>query len=248
MGRAKHLAYTVLCLSLVMLFFTFFAWGWFSDARGFDAYFEIPIGTEHGTLSTIADALWMATPFVLLISSLFILSANKIQFAKILAPIPLSLYALLQIVLFLDEKEGHFSVLITLFFVLLTSALTFFSARIPELGRFAGQCALFHLLCEIVLLICSLVFEEKYSQFYFSQLLPMGHYSGFRYSFFLISVFLYYLSHSLFLVCLNFCKTSNKDMPKKPEEKEQEASEPAQDPSQEEGDIPLTLADFGIEK
>ncbi len=248
MARKIPFAGIALVCSVVMLFFTFFAWGWFSDARGLEAYFEIPIGTEHSALSTLADALWMATPFLLLISSFLILSPSPThkRIALIFTPIPLGIYAFFQILLFLGEKEGHFSILITLFFILFTSCLTILSAFIPELGRFAGQSAMCHVLVEIILVILSFVFQEKFSQFYFSQLLPMGHLSGFRYSFFLISVCLYYLSYSLFLACLNFSDTAKKEKKSKPEEPKKEESEPEPDSDAEK--IPLDLADFGIEK
>lgn len=256
MNKKSHAPFLFfpLITSLAMLFFTFFQVGWFSDRNGFKAYFEIPVRTEGG-LDTFADLIWMAAPFALFIG-IFLASAGGGKALRAVSvccvSLPLSLYALLQIFSFLGEKEGHFSLLVTDFFLILCGSLAIACVFIPELRRFAAQLTAAHIAVEILLLILSFAFEEKYSQFYFSQLLPMGRFSGFRYTFFLLSVFLYHLFYSLSLLFFLLRKETalspsvTKAEARSPSEAEEEPDFSKED--SEEDEPPLSLQDFGIEK
>lgn len=230
-----------LFFSLAMLFFTFFAFGWFSDARGFEAWFEIPVGTGNGTLSTIGDCIWMAAPFFLLLSILFSYGKNLFLPA---ATLPLFLFSILQFCLFAGGKESHFSIIITLSFLLAIGFFALFSPKIPDFGRASFLFAFLHLVTEGILIVLSLIFREKFSQFYFSEILPMGH-SGFRYRFFVISVCLYYLSYSLALLLRHLAgeKPEKKISPPPADEQEEEEAEEETEES-----APLSLEDFGIER
>lgn len=237
--------------SLIMTFFTFFAWGWFSD-QGFQFYFEIPIRTESGLLATLADAACAIAPFLLCLAFALLFSGathGTRVLSRFLAVIPMTFAALLQILRFLTQEDEHYTLAVTALFLILSGALTIASCFTPELGRFAGQIALAHVGVETALVVFSAVFQGKYSQFYFSQLLPMGRYSHFRYSFFVISFFLVYVSYSLALFFLHrfgdgappfFIKKAPATKTHLPEEGPEEAEE--------ENASPLSLEDFGIEK
>lgn len=232
----------------VMLFFTFFQWGWFSDSRGMDAYFEIPIGTKDGSLSTFADMLWMSAPFFLLGSVLLSFLLPKKEMTPALtffAVFPEAFYAVLQLILYASGKEAHFSLIVTQVFLIVICILGLFAGKSLGLRSFLGQFCLIHVGVETVLLILSMLLEEKLSQFYFSELLPMGMFSNFRYRFFVISVFLYYVSYSLSLGFRFLCGS--------PPEKNNEPPRPPQIPKEPDVDedaeaYSLTLEDFGIEK
>ncbi|MBR7164719.1 MAG: hypothetical protein IKD18_00425 [Clostridia bacterium] len=248
------LLFAGILFSLVMAFFTFFAWGWFSD-RGFRFYFEVPIRTESGLLATLVDAASAIAPFLLILAFVLMFSGAKDGtrlLSRFLAVIPMTFASLLQILRFLTQEEEHFTLAVTALFLILSGALTVASCFAPELGRFAGQIALAHAGLETVLVVISAVFQEKYSQFYFSQLLPMGRYSNFRYSFFVISFFLAYVSYSLALFFLHslgdgekpfFIKKAPAVKTPLPEEEEIPSEE-----SEEENTASLSLEDFGIEK
>ncbi len=246
----KQIRYYLCCglslfLALMMLFFTFFAWGWFSDGRGMDAYFEIPVSTEQGTLSLLADLCWMAAPFCLILAlavSLFS-SPQGLSFA-IPAALPLFLYGALEILVIAGGKKVHGTVLITLIFLLLMGAMVILSAKNPLFSRLAAQLCLGHALIEGTLLILSFALDEKLSQFYFTQLLPLGTLSSFRYRFFVISVFLYYLSYSLALwLRLSAGEKPQKKIPPTPLSEDG----PEIDDEETEG-ISLSLEDLGIER
>ena len=86
--------------------------------------------------------------------------------------------------------------------------------------------------------------DQKLSQFYFSQLLPIGTLSTFHYRFFIISVFLFYLFFSLSLGLRLFAGEPpvKKEPQKKAEEEEPQVEEENLDYSS------LSLEDLGIEK
>lgn len=182
-----------------MLFFTFFTLAWHSDAKGFEWGWEIPVGFNKGLLSTVADFIWTLAPFFLLFASLFFLGgAKKRQIGILLSCLPMTLYAILRIPSFLEEKT-HGTLLVTIIGILLIGVFSVFSVFIPEAKRIAPIMVFSYLGIEFLLLLLSALLQEKYSFFYFSQLLPMGHSSYFRYSFFVISPFLYYTFYALSL-------------------------------------------------
>ncbi|MBR3837160.1 MAG: hypothetical protein IKJ74_03355 [Clostridia bacterium] len=239
--------------SLVMTFFTYFAWGWYSD-RGFHFYFEIPIRTESGLLATLTDAACAVAPLLLLLAFALLFSGETRGtrlLSRLLAVLPMTLASLLELLGFLTQEDTHYTLAVTALFLLLSGSLTVASCFTPELGRFAGQIALAHAGLEILLVVISAILQEKYSRFYFSQLLPMGRYSHFRYSFFVISFFLVYVSYSLSLFCLHRFGDGEKPLfikkvPAVPAPLPEEEKEVA--PEEEEEVAPLSLEDFGIEK
>ncbi len=247
----KQIRFSLCCilsltLAVLMLFFTFFAWGWFSDGRGIQAYFEIPVSTEKGPLATAADLFWMASPFCLLISlvlSIFVEPKKRLSTPlSLLATLPLGLYAVLELVRIAGGEKVHGTVVITHIFLLLICTLSVFAAASPAFLRFAAQLCLIHAGLETLLLILSFVLDQKLSQFYFSQLLPIGTLSTFHYRFFVISVFLFYLFYSLSLAL----RMMAGEAPEKKKETPEEIEEPK---IEEELDFSsLSLEDLGIEK
>lgn len=236
-----------------MLFFTFFTLAWHSDAKGFEWGWEIPIGTNSGLLSTVADVVWTAAPFFLLFASLFFLGgAKKRRIGILFSCLPMTLYAILRIPSFLEEKT-HGTLMVTIIGILLVGVFAAFSVFVPEAEKIAPVMVFSYLGIELLLLLLSALLQEKYSFFYFSQLLPMGHSSYFRYSFFVISPFLYYtfyaLSLGLRLIPLKeripsysleqAAKDSTPSEEKAPEEEEDE---------DEEDYSSLTLEDLGIQR
>ncbi len=184
-----------LVFSLGMLLFTFVTFAWFSDASGFQLGFEIPIGTENGLLSTLSDCIWMAAPF-LFTAAVFLISLSE-KISLLLSSLPLSLYAILRIFSYLGGKESHPILFFTLFSLILMGAFSAVAAFVPEVRKSAAMIAFSYGGAETLLVIFSMLFQEKYSLFYFSQLIPMGHTSYLRYSFFTISTFLYYVFYAL---------------------------------------------------
>ncbi len=181
--------------SLGMLLFTFVTFAWFSDVEGFQFGFEIPVGTENGLLSTLADCVWMAAPFLFTVG-LFIHSVSE-RIRLFLSSSPLFLYAILRILSYLGGKESHPILFFTLFSLILIGAFSAVAAFVPEARKSAALIAFSYGAAETLLLLFSALFQEKYSLFYFSQLIPMGHTSYLRYSFFTISTYLYYLFYAL---------------------------------------------------
>lgn len=247
--------FSAVASAFLMLLFTFLQWGWFSD-KGLDAFFQIPVSTKKEGLDLFADLIWMAAPFSLIVGLFLPRNTKPLRVLSMgCACLPLTLYSLFQILLFLGEKEGHFSLLITYFFLILCGILTVASVFLPELRRFAAQLLWVYAGAELLLLILSFIFQEKYSQFYFSQLLPVGHYSHFRYSFFLISLFLYYLTYTIALISLlsetneRKTATSLKEVKTLENSKEAETKTESEEPETENTeDAPLSLEDFGIER
>lgn len=246
-----------LVFAIGMLLFTFVTLAWFSD-RGLVIGFEIPVSTKSGLVSTIADLLWMAAPFAL-IASLFLSALGKKgnRIAPAVATLPLFGYAFLELaplVLF-GADNVLFSQIFTEGFLLLLGAFAFVSLFVPESRAITAFLALTHLFLQIFLAILSFLFGEKYSWFYFSQLIPFGKYDSFRYTFFVISVFLYYLFDSLSLALLLLPqKAPEKEDPcaeaKKAEVEAPEKEEADPDPEKaSEADLSsLSLEDFGIER
>ena len=171
----------------------------------------------------------------------------------LLSCLPLTLYALLRVPSFFEEKV-HGTLLITMLGIFLIGVFSAFAAFLPDAEKIAPIMIFSYLGIELLLLLLSAIFQEKFSFFYFSQLLPMGHSSYFRYSFFVISPFLYYtfyaLSLGLRLIPLKeripsysleqaAAKNSTPSEEKAPEEEEDE---------DEEDYSSLTLEDLGIQR
>ena len=226
-----------------MLFFTFFTLAWHSDAKGFETGFEIPVGVNSGVLSTVADCVWMAAPFFLLLASLFFTEKTR-RIGILLSCLPMTLYAILRIPSFFEEKT-HGTLFVTMLGILLIGVFSAFAAFLPDAEKIAPVMIFSYLGIELLLLVLSALFQEKYSFFYFSQLLPMGHTSYFRYSFFAISPFLYYVFYALSLglrmipVKEGTVRETSKTETVPEEEKEDEGEEDYSS---------LTLEDLGIQR
>ncbi len=224
-----------------MLFFTFFTLAWHSDAKGFQWGWEIPVGVNSGLISTVADCVWMASPFFLLIASFFFTEKTR-RVGILLSCLPLTLYALLRVPSFLEEKT-HGTLIVTMLGILIIGVFSAFAAFLPDAEKIAPLMIFSYLGIELLLLILSALFQEKYSFFYFSQLLPMGHTSYFRYSFFAISPFLYYFFYAL---ALGLRMIPVKEGPTPPEKTE---TPPDKTEDEEEEDYSsLTLEDLGIQR
>ena len=249
------LTFFALGCALVMAFFTFFNVAWHSDIKGWEIGFSSPIGFGKGGLSTAADILYTLAPFSLIASFLLLFVGKKIAaVGGVLATLPLSAYALLQIVLFAsDTKEGHFTLLITYFALLILGIFSLVAVFVPEARSVAGLFAFLYGGLELLLLIFSLLFQEKFSAFYYSELLPFGHNSYFRYTIFIFSMLLYYLSYALSVGLRTLAHTlhlanpaEEKEAP--PTEEEQPEEEEDDEKKNEENTPPITLEDLGIER
>ena len=247
--RRILLSLSTLC-AMGMLFFTFFTLAWHSDAKGFEAGFEIPIGVNSGALSTVADCVWTAAPFLLLLASPFF-TKKRGRMGILLSCLPMTLYAMLRIPSFFEEKT-HGTLFVTMLGILIIGVFSAFAAFLPDAEKIAPVMIFSYFGIELLLLILSALFQEKYSFFYFSQLLPMGHTSYFRYSFFAISPFLYYSFYTLSLglrmipIREEAGKEQNESvetaMQEEKEETEKEETEEEEDYSS------LTLEDLGIQR
>ena len=249
--RRFLLPLSTLC-AVGMLFFTFFTLAWHSDAKGIEWGWEIPVGVNSGLLSTVADCVWMAAHFCLLLASVFF-GARKRRIGILLSCLPMTLYALLRIPSFLEEKT-HGTLFVTMLGILLIGVFSAFAAFLPDAEKIAPIMIFSYLGIEILLLILSALFQEKYSFFYFSQLLPMGHTSYFRYSFFAISPFLFYFFYalSLGLRMIPISEETHLDgIDTKPTERapKTEGCKEENDEEEEEEDYSgLSLEDFGIQR
>ena len=249
MNSKRYTLFTVLSLlaSAAMLFFTFFAWGWFSDI-GMRFYFEIPVSTQKGFFTAFSDTVWMAVPFFSVIASALYLArpGKALQLlGTALGSLPFALYALLQFFAVLGEETVHTSVLISHFFILLCAFFAMASFFLREIRPFALHFYAGYGLLEILLLILSALLDQKLSPYYFYQVIPIGH-SGFHYRFFTISVFLYQIFYLLSLILRSLAGPV--PPPSDPPEKNVE-EEPSAEDEEEESDLSsLTLQDFGIEK
>lgn len=232
----------------LMLFFTFFTFAWFSDAHGFEWGFEIPVGYSSGPLSTLADVFWMLSPFCLIISAVWgDFEKGEKRLSLLASTLPLTLYALLRLLLLAFGQESHGTILITLGCVILLGLAGFVGAFYPEARRIGAWIALSYVALECLLLVLSVFLETKLSFFYFFQWIPLGHTSRFSYSFIAISSFLYYLTYglALFLRFLPHRETKTPPSPPTPEEKTEEDNENEED---EEDLSSLTLEDLGISR
>lgn len=249
--RRISLSLSAIC-AMGMLFFTFFTLAWHSDAKGFEWGWEIPIGVNSGLLSTVADVVWTLAPFFLVLASFFFSSGARARRLGILfSCLPMTLYAVLRIPSFLEEKT-HGTLFVTILGILLIGVFSAFAAFIPDAEKIAPIMIFSYLGIEILLLLLSALFQEKYSFFYFSQLLPMGHTSYFRYSFFAISPFFYYFFYALSL-CLRMIPFKESAPSAKVSEPEQESSAESEktDEDEDEDDedySSLTLEDLGIQR
>lgn len=232
-----------LLFSLGMLLFTFVTLAWSSDAEGFQIGFEIPVGTKSGILSTLADCVWMAAPF--LFAAALYLRRLSLKISLLFSSLPLSIYAILRIFSFLGGKESHPILFFTLFSLILIAAFCAVGAFVHEVRKSAAMIAFSYGIAETLLLIFSMIFQEKYSLFYFTQLIPMGHTSYFRYSFFAISTYLYYLFYALGLGLRLLPEKKSVKVIKN----EIPTEIPLQEEETEEEDFSsLSLEDFGISK
>ncbi|MBR2615907.1 MAG: hypothetical protein IKC69_04445 [Clostridia bacterium] len=260
----------LLCLAAVlcaagMLFFTFFNLAIFSD-RGLVTGFEIPIGTKGGPLEFASDLLYTAAPFCLLLSylfSLFFRSRFGSFIAAVLCGAPLTCYGLLELAQIVEGKELPLSVIVTLVFLILEGGLVLAGALNAGITRLSAYLASLHVLTELGLLVFSVLMKEKFSQFYFYELLPFGKTQAFVYWFFVASICFYFLFYSLSLLCRGFALTKAEEAPleavpeqeKKTEdaspisesEKSEETNE-ANEEEEEENDIPISLEDLGLER
>ena len=152
---------------LIMLFFTFFNWGWFSD-KGMVTGFEIPLSDRENPLQTLADLVWISAPFTLLMALLLSLVFPEKEFSpvlRVLATFPLLAFSVLKFLLFAEENKFHFSVAITLLFLMGIALLTFTSAFADSLRPFAVQFSLIHVAVEIGLIDHIVVANDDYISF-----------------------------------------------------------------------------------
>ncbi len=250
------LMFSALGCALVMAFFTFCNVAWHSDVKGWEFGFSSPIGFGKGGLSTAADILYTLAPFSLIASLLLLcISKKSATVGSVLATLPLSAYALLQIILFAsDTKEGHFTLLITYFALLILGVFSLVAVFVQEVRSLTGLLAFIYGGLELLLLIFSLLFQEKFSAFYYSELLPFGHNSYFRYTIFILSILLYYLSYSLSVGLRTLASplpfahlAEEKDAPPPAEEHTEEEED---DDGEDDEEVPpsITLEDLGIER
>lgn len=247
--RRILLSLSTLC-AMGMLFFAFFTLAWHSDAKGFEAGFEIPVGVNSGALSTVADCVWMAAPFLLLLASPFF-TKKRGRTGILLSCLPMTLYAILRIPSFFEEKT-HPTLFVTMLGILIIGVFSAFAAFLPDAEKIAPVMIFSYFGIELLLLILSALFQEKYSFFYFSQLLPMGHTSYFRYSFFAISPFLYYSFYTLSLGLRMIPIREEAEEDKNASESavlQEEKEETEKEETEEEEDYSsLTLEDLGIQR
>ena len=249
-----------LASAAAMLFFTFFTLGWFSDVRGWEWGFEVQINTADGAVTALGDIFWTLAPFALVLSLIVgIFSEKGEKFIALAATLPPSLYALCQILLYFGGKETHLPTWATLFFLITVAIFTVGAAFFPELELFSTLFPFLHLAAEAFLFLLSLILQKKLSAFYFSELLPMGHTSYFRYTFILWSILFYYLAYALSLGFWSLAKkhratyfqmkrTSPKPQTEKtpiPTEEKKNEHEEAEEDSVPDG---ITLEDLGIER
>lgn len=242
--RKALLSLSAIC-SAGMLFFTFFTFAWHSDAKGFEWGWEIPVGVNSGVIGTVADCVWMAAPFFLLVATLFFKEKTR-RIGILLSCLPLTLYALLRVPSFLEEKV-HGTLIVTMLGIMIIGIFSAFAAFLPDAEKIAPIMVFSYLGIEVLLLLLSALFQEKYSFFYFSQLLPMGHTSYFRYSFFAISPFLYYFFYALALG-LRLIPLKEEPLPPAKQELPSQRKEEEKDENEDEDYSSLTLEDLGIQR
>lgn len=234
-----------------MLFFTFFTLAWHSDAKGIEYGWEIPVGVNNGLLSTVADCVWMIAPFLLLAASPLFLKKKTRRLGILLSCLPMTLYAILRVPSFLEEKT-HGTLFVTMLGILLIGVFSAFAAFLPDAKKIAPVMIFSYLGIELLLLFLSALLQEKYSFFYFSQLLPMGHSSYFRYSFFAISPFSYYffyaLSLGLRMLPVRKIETRKEPAPVIDPVQSTEENGNSEDEEDEEDYSSLSLEDLGIQR
>lgn len=182
-----------------MLLFTFYTVAWHSDAKGLETGWQNPIGYNSGTRSTVADCIWTAAPFLLLCSTfLFFLGKTERRIGIFLSALPMTLYGILRFPDLLDEKM-HFTLAVTMLGMVIIGAFSIAAAFMPEAERIAPVVIFSYLGLEVLLLIFSVFYGEKYSFFIFAEDLLIGRTSVFHYTFVVISIFLYYACYALSL-------------------------------------------------
>ncbi|MBE6711912.1 MAG: hypothetical protein E7580_00165 [Ruminococcaceae bacterium] len=255
----KKLQRTLLVLSIffaaAMLFFTFFNFAWHSDAKGFQYGWGSPIGFQKGTLSTVADCVWTAAPFLLLLSSVFFFFGEGAKrIGTVFSCLPLSVYALLRFPDLMKE-DVHHTLAFTVLGILFVGVFTMVFAFMPETKKIAPAVAFTYIGLEILFLILSFSFQEKYSYFYFQvNTLIFDRTMIFRYRFFVISTFFYYIFYALSLglrmICLPEKAAKETDasaiQPEPVKAEEENKSDPEE--NEEEDYSSLTLEDLGIQR
>lgn len=202
MKTLRKLPYILaLVLSALALLCTFLGVAWYSDERGLFLQWGLNVGTKNGLFSTLSDLVFTLAPVFSLIALVFLPQVEKkgSRFCLVLQSVPTALYALMELILFLTVKEGHFSLVITYCLILLVAALAVASAFLPDLWDLAEKAALAYVAMEVVLGILSLAFGTKLSTFVFSQLLPISKLSTLRVTYVVISMLVYFLSYALAL-------------------------------------------------
>ena len=191
-----------LVFAMLMLFFTFFTWGWFSDDRGFQTGFEVPVGTKYGAFGAFADVLFLIAPALVGIASLLSFRIASPSITLPMACVPLALYAGAQFVLALAGKKTLPLPLIgTLLALLVLGILTVFVSTGKIRAETLSWFWLWYAGLELFLALFSILAKQRVSAFYFAQLLPFG--SGtLSYSYFVLSVFFYHLAYPLAVFCL----------------------------------------------
>ncbi len=252
--------FSVLALAsaAAMLFFTFFTLGWFSDVRGWECGFEVQINTADGAVTALGDIFWTLAPFALMLSLIIgIFSEKGEKFIALSATLPLSFYALCQILLYFGGKETRLPTWATLFFLITVAIFTVGAAFFPELEHFSTLFPFLHLAAEAFLFLLSLILQKKLSAFYFSELLPMGHTSYFRYTFILWSILFYYLAYGAALGFWSLAKKHRaayllwkQSLPKPKKESSPPPEEESTKSEEDDDPIPdgISLEDLGIER
>lgn len=254
MKQTKNRVFFTLSLffALIMLLFSFVTLAWFSD-RGFQFGFEVPVRINKGFFTSLGDVIWMAAPFCLLLSLLLCTFGKGGKDASLLlAPIAPLLSVLVYLFAFLFGNQSHLTIFIPLFFVFLLSTFAITSAFEPSVKKIGARLCFFYVGVEVLLLILSFILKEKLSFYYFYEILPFNHYDHIHFSYFVISIFLNYLSFALslgFMLCLKEEKEEAKEEKEPPSPPSPEETDQAEEEDKEEEElIPLTLEDLGIER
>lgn len=246
-NRRRISLYLSLIFAAGMLLFTFYNVVWHSDAKGFETGFGNPIGYNSGTRSTVADCVWTAAPFLLLYSTfLFFLGKTERRIGIFLSALPMTLYGILRFPDLLDEKM-HFTLAVTMLGMIVIGAFSIAAAFMPEAERMAPVVIFSYLGLEILLLVFSVFYGEKYSFFIFAEDLLIGRTSVFHYTFIVISVFLYYACYALSLGLRMLppkMASATENLPDKPED----GDKTDDDDDGDEDYSSLTLEDLGIQR
>jgi len=237
-----------------MLLFTFVTLAWRSDL-GFQWGLEIPVGTEKGILSTVADFFWMASPFLAFIASalLLLFPRGNPRPPLILMGIAALSYPFLQMLLAIEGKELHASLWLSLILQFLLGLLALGAAYLPEIRRAAASLTLFDLSLEIALVLLSFLFHQKLSQFYFGEKIWISRLDYIFFSYLVISILLYHLFFLSALV-LHLRAAAKEELSSEnidSDPPEPPASEPREETEEDREDAvssSISLQDLGLER